>query len=260
MPPSELAPLPFLSIGAEARGFIAIGNVATGVVAIGATFATGVVAVGTNALGSFVAIGLNAAGLITVSIANGLGVFLLGAVNGLSVFGGARLHTAHHPALGAAWAIGSALIGLVLHPGLLGLRGAVAGDKTLGSLLSREPRACHVRARLSAAGPDGLTAVAEGGKAVRLVAEASIVARAAELLARSRRPDVELDVEASDEVSPGPAASAYRQAASTTRVLRCRGVEPRERPSLAARTPELERASLLAAAAVALAAAVASSY
>jgi hypothetical protein len=259
MPTAVSAPFPFLSIGAEARGFIAIGNVATGVVAIGSTFAVGVVAVGTNALGSFFALGLNAAGLVTLSLANGCGVVLLGAVNGFGVFGGAGTNLLLHPAFGALWAAASALAWLALHPGPRWLRGAGAPFvETLSALAGGEPRAARVRARLAAAGRDELVAFGEEGGVTRLFAEAGVVARAHELLASERRPEVALDVVAGDELPSGVATPAYRRAPTPVRVLYCRGVEALARRGLALRAPEFERASLLASAAFALAAALAS--
>ncbi|HEU4411513.1 MAG TPA: hypothetical protein VFS43_40080 [Polyangiaceae bacterium] len=259
MSPNASAPLPLISIGAEARGFIAIGNVATGVVAIGSTFAVGVVAIGTNALGSLFALGLNAGGLVTLSLANGCGVVLIGAVNGAGVFGGAGANMLRHPAVGALWAAASALTWLALHAGPRRRRGAGAAfDETLSALGRGEPRSARVRARLAAAAPGEVVALGEEGGATRLFAEAAVVARARELLASSRRPEVELDVVAADELPPGGATPAYRRAPTTMRVLSCRGVEPLARPGLAARGPEFERASLLASAALALAAALAS--
>lgn len=259
MPTAVSAPFPLVSIGAEARGVIAIGNVATGVVAIGSTFAVGVIAIGTNALGSLFALGLNAAGLVTLSLANGGGVFLLGAVNGFGVFGGAGANMLHHPAFGALWAVASVLTWLALHPGPRWLRGpGAAFDETLSALAGGEPRSARVRARLAAAGHDALVAFGEEGGATRLFAEAEIVAHARELLASARRPEVALDVVAGDELPASAAAPAYRRAPTPIRVLHCRGVEAIARRGLALRAPDLERASLLVSAAVALAASLAS--
>lgn len=137
--------VPFLAVGNVAVGVIAIGNVAFGVVAIGMSLSCGVIAIGMNSVGA-IALGLNAAGPFAGGLINALGVVAFALVNALGGLGACLVNEGVHPIVGIVLAVGFLVLGTLMAHRVQPAPPRAEGTVPLGDLPDRDPGKYTVRA------------------------------------------------------------------------------------------------------------------
>lgn len=233
----------FLSFGSSARGIIAVGGMAHGVIAFGAIVSVGVCAVGMNAVGSVVALGMNAAAPISLSLINGVGIYTRAGVNGWGAWSQAGTNSTGLTAEGGVNTDYSVLPAVVVLALMLVISSVVRGKRTprvrpagvdLRSFVRSEgPFEAEVDARLVAVGAGALE-LASGSERVSAQASESLVARARAIatVGKAKRVWVVAQLARLEERMPVDAEVSYRERpAETTRaVVRCLAIAPAPEP------------------------------